>query len=218
MIGGLLRVLVIALVVLVAALMLLPRPGDIAERGTVAPQGESVPPTAVATVLDAPRELPPVALVDQNGEPFAIGDLSGRPALVFFGFTNCPDICPLTLAVLAQALDVLREEEIAPAVLFVSVDPGRDSPERIKSYVEAFDADFLGATASETTLAPLIAALGVTVHQERRGDAVYNVVHNGTVYVLDAGGRWAALFGGSAHRADDIVRDYRTLRRRLAGG
>jgi protein SCO1/2 len=205
-IGGLLRVLVVALVVLVAALMLLPRPGDVASE------------VAVATVLDVPRELPQVALTDDDGAPFAIGSLAGRPTLVFFGFTNCPDICPLTLAVLAQAMDSLRAEETAPAVLFVSVDPGRDTPARIKAYVEAFDPEFIGATADDATLAPLLAALGVTVHQERQGDAVYNVVHNGTVYVLDADARWAALFGGSAHRTEDIVRDYRALRRRLAGG
>ena len=201
MIGGLLRVLVVALVVLVAALMLMPRPG-----------------VTVATVLDVPRPLPSVAMVDQNGAAFAIDDLAGKPVLVFFGFTHCPDICPLTLAVLAQAMDSLRDAQSAPAVLFVSVDPGRDTPALIKAYVEAFDPDFIGATADEATLAPLIATLGMTVHKERQGEAVYNVVHNGTVYVLDAEGRWAALFGGSEHRAEDIVRDYRALRGRLAGG
>jgi len=205
-IGGLLRVLVVALVVLVAAMMLLPHPGDIAAEVTV------------ATVLDAPRSLPAVALVDQDGEAFAIGQLAGQPVLVFFGFTHCPDICPLTLAVLAQAMDSLQDEQPAPRVLFVSVDPGRDTPALIKAYVEAFDPDFIGATADQAALAPLIAALGVTVHQERQGDAVYNVVHNGTVYLLDADGRWTAIFGGSAHRAEDIVHDYRALRGRLAGG
>lgn len=217
MIGGLLRVLVVALVVLVAALMLLPRPGDIASRGTVAPQADAAE-TTVATVLDAPRALPAVTLVDKDGRPFTIDVLAGRPALVFFGFTHCPDICPLTLAVLAQAMDALRNEQDAPAVLFVSVDPGRDTPALIKGYVEAFDPEFLGATADEDTLAPLIAALGVSVHKQQQGDAVYNVVHNGTVYLLDAGGRWVAIFGGSEHRAEDIVRDYRALRGRLAGG
>jgi protein SCO1/2 len=178
---------------------------------------DAAPTTTVATVLDAPRALPAVALTDKNGQPFSIGNLAGQPALVFFGFTHCPDICPLTLVVLAEALKSLRDEQAAPKVLFVSVDPGRDTPELIKAYVEAFDPEFLGATADEASLAPLIAALGVSVHKERQGDAVYNVVHNGTVYVLDADARWAAIFGGSEHRADDIVRDFRALRGRLAG-
>jgi protein SCO1/2 len=204
-IGGLLRVLVIALVALVAAMLLLPR------------SREPVPDVIVATVLDAPRALPPVAMIDQNGEPFAPGDLAGRPTLVFFGFTHCPDICPLTLAVLAQAMQTLRSEEPTPQVLFVSVDPERDTPALIKAYVAAFDMEFIGATAAEAELAPLIAALNVTVHKERQGDAVYNVVHNGTVYLLDASGRWIAIFGGSSHRAEDIVSDYRALRTRLTG-
>jgi protein SCO1/2 len=201
-IGGVLRVLVIALV---------------AAPALVACGSNEAPETAVATVLDAPRELPRVAMVDKHGEPFTLDELAGKPALVFFGFTHCPDICPLTLAVLAEALRSLRAEELAPAVLFVSVDPARDVPARIKAYVETFDADFQGATADEATLAPLITALGVSVHKVQDGAAAYNVVHNGTVYVLDAAGRWTAIFGGSAHRAEDIVGDYRALRERLAG-
>ncbi len=203
MIGGLNKALVAALV----AALLLPSCGR-----------DAAPATTVATVLDAPRALPAVALIGKDGQPFSIESLAGQPTLVFFGFTHCPDICPLTLVVLAEALQSLRDEEPAPAVLFVSIDPGRDSPELIKAYVEAFDPEFLGATADEATLAPLISALGVSVHKQHQGDAIYNVVHNGTVYVLDADGRWAAIFGGSEHRAEDIVRDYRALRGRLAGG
>lgn len=175
------------------------------------------PSPLVATVLDAPRALPAVAMVDQDGEPFTIGDLAGRPTLVFFGFTHCPDICPLTLATLARAMQSLRSEDFPPRVLFVSVDPGRDTPALIKSYVSAFDAEFVGATADEAALRPLITALGVSVHQQREGDEEYNVVHNGTVYVLDADARWTAIFGGSTHRAEDIVADYRILRGQLAG-
>jgi protein SCO1/2 len=201
-----LRVLVIALVMLVAVMMLLPRDRDL------------TPTLVAATVLDTPRVLPAVALIDQNGERFAIDDLAGQPIFVFFGFTHCPDICPLTLAVLREALQTLREEASAPAVLFVSVDPGRDTPERIKAYLAGFDAGFFGATADDAALAPLYAALGVSVHQEREGDAVVNVVHNGTVYLLDSASRWTAIFGGSAHRAEDIVTDYRALRTELTRG
>jgi protein SCO1/2 len=199
-IGGVLRILVLALVMLVAVMFMLPRPG---------PQ--------VATMLDAPRELPAVALIDQEGAPFAPGDLAGRPTLVFFGFTNCPDICPTTLAVIAAAVRDLRERSaaIVPQVLFVSVDPARDSPAQIKRYLSAFDADFMGATADANTLAPLLETLAVTVHIETRGDETFRVTHNGTIYVLDQQGRWAALFGGSTHQADDLIRDYLAMRRSL---
>lgn len=205
MLSGLLRVLVIGLVLLVAAMMLLPRRDGL-------PSAE-----LTATLIDPPRELPAVTLIDHNGDPFVISQLAGRPAFVFFGFTNCPDICPLTLAVLADVSRRLRGQapDFAPAVLFVSVDPGRDTPERIRTYVNAFDPAFIGATADEATLAPLIALLGVTVHQQQQGDETYNVVHNGTVYVLDAAGRWRAIFGGSSHQATTLVADTLAMRARL---
>lgn len=205
MIGGLLRVIVIALVLLVAAMMLMPR----AARTPTA--------TEDATVLDAPRSLPEVALIDQNGDAFALRDLAGRPTLAFFGFTNCPDICPLTLDVMARAVQRLRAEdpELAPQILFVSVDPARDSPARIGAWVMSFDESIVGVTAAEDELAPLLDALAVSVHKQQVGDESYNVVHNGTVYVLDSDARWAAIFGGSEHSIDTIVGDYRALAPRL---
>jgi len=202
-----LRVLVIALVALVAALMLLPRPGPGA--GPVA-----------ATLLDAPRPLPDVALTDADGAPFRLDDLAGRHTLVFFGFTNCPDICPITLSVIADAIAALRTEGPGrePAVLFVSVDPKRDSPARIRAYVDAFDPAFIGATADEAALAPLLEALAVSVHKQVLGEETYNVVHNGTIYVLDDEARWIGLFGGSTHEAGTIVGDYLAIRARAAAG
>jgi len=200
-----LRVLVVALVLLVAAMMLMPRPG---------PQ--------TATMLDAPRDLPDVALIDQQGESLRIADLSGRPTLLFFGFTNCPDICPLTLAVMAEATAELREKlgPLAPQVLFVSVDPERDTPEQIARYTAAFDAEFLGATADEPTLEPLLSALGVTVHRETRDGETWRVTHNGTIYVLDRQGRWAGLFGGASQlgdmlKSETLVSDFIAMRRSL---
>lgn len=199
MIGGLLRVLIIALVMLVAALMLIPRAGEI----------------EVATVLDEPRPLPAVELTDSNGAPFALGDLAGRHALLFFGFTNCPDICPLTLAALKEAAATVRARApaYAPEIVFISVDPARDAPDRIRAYLSGFDASFIGATADDATLAPLLAALGVSVHKQEVAGSSYNVVHNGTVYVLDDQARWIALFGGSEHTPESIASDYLVLRR-----
>ena len=197
-----LRILVIALIALVAAMMLLPRPGDIE------------PAVEAATVLDEPRALPAVSLTDHRGEPFSLEQLSGRGTLVFFGFTNCPDICPLTLAVIAEAIESLRATDAAPRVLFVSVDPERDSVERISAYVGAFDESFIGATADDAALAPLLDALSVTVHKQVVDGSAYNVVHNGTIYVLDESARWVALFGGSSHNAETLANDYLAMRAR----
>jgi len=201
-IGGLLRILIISLVLLVAALMLLPRASDF------------VPTIEVATMLDEPRVLPDVGLIDQHGQAFSFDDLTGQHTLVFFGFTNCPDICPLTLAVIAEAVQELRgaDPDSAPEVLFVSVDPNRDTATRINSYVSAFDEHFIGATADDATLAPLLSAMGVSVHKQIDGDETYTVVHNGTIYVLDEAARWTAIFGGSEHLAANIVNDYRAIK------
>ena len=203
-----LRILIVGLVLLVAAMMLLPRGAD-------GPRGVDQPAiTTTATLLDAPRELPDIALTDTRGEPFSLDDLAGRYTLLFFGFTNCPDICPLTLAALDLAVEQIRDEapELAPEVLFVSVDPARDTPEQIETYLARFDERFVGATTSEPGLEPLTSTLGVMVHKQNVGDEVYNVVHNGTVFVLDDEGRWIALFGGSSHLPDVIASDYLAIR------
>lgn len=201
------RFLLVALVVLVAAMVLLRQGRD---RSATGGPDAATAMTEAATVLPDPRALPAVALTDTRGRPFSLDALQGRFALVFFGYTNCPDVCPLTLAVLADAMRRLRAQapDRLPAVVFVSVDPARDSPERIGAYLHGFDDSFVGATADDATLAPLLDALSVTVHKDLQGDGSYRVTHNGTIYVIDPAGRWTALFGGAAHRAETIVHDY----------
>lgn len=201
MIGGMLRILVVGLVMLVAALLLLP--------------DEPVPPPDVATVLPEPRELPATSLIDHDGGAFSTTDLAGEFTLLFFGFTHCPDICPLTLQVLAAARTEIesRAPALTPRVVFVSVDPHRDTPDRIRAYVRNFHPEFVGVTAADETLAPMLGTLGVMVHKNELDGERYNVVHNGTVYVLDAAGRWIALFGGSSHDPSTLATDFLRIRR-----
>lgn len=211
-----LRVLVIALVALVGAMMLFRGNGPMSPE-SIARMGAANNTEHSATVLDTPRPLPAVELVDQHGTPFSITDLAGTPVLVFFGFTNCPDICPTTLDVLARAVQTLAESDASavPEVLFVSVDPTRDTPARIGTYIAAFDDRFHGATAAEAELQPLLSALSVSVHKEVHEGEAYNVVHNGTVYVLNRAGEWAAIFGGSSHDANRIADSMRSLQAQL---
>ena len=204
--GGMLRILVVALVVLVAAMFMLPR-GQRAE----APQ--------TATVLPEPRPLADVRFVDKSGAAMRLTDLEGDFTLLFFGFTNCPDVCPLTLSLLAQVrADVAsRAPRFAPRVLFVSVDPNRDTPERINAYLKGFDPEFLGVTASDAELAPLLAALGVAVEKHTHGGENYNVVHNSAIYVLDPSAQWIAVSTGP-HDAEVLASDYLRIRRNQASG
>lgn len=204
MLSGMLRVLVIGLVLLVAAMVWLPRPGR-------------VEPTAVATVLPQAVPLPQIELIDNHGDRFNLDRLRGRFTLLFFGFTNCPDVCPLTLKVLADTrAEILRRTPaIDPIVLFVSVDPNRDTPQRIASYLQSFDATFIGATGSEEALAPLLETLGVTVEKHAHAAGSYNVVHNSTVYIIGPRAEWIAL-SSAPHDPATIAADYLKIRRGYA--
>jgi protein SCO1/2 len=196
-----LRVLVVGLVVLVAAMFLLPRP--------------SSAPLKSATLLQEPLALPPVALVDAAGMPADLEAFRGKFSLLFFGFTNCPDVCPLTLKVLADARAQLagRYPNAVPQVVFVSVDPSRDTPERIAAYLRNFDGAFVGLTAADSRLAPLLKALGVTVQKHQHGGEDYTVVHNSTVYVIGPNAELIATSSGP-HEAATIAADYLKIRQR----
>jgi len=196
-----LRVLVVGLVVLVAAMFLLPRP--------------SSAPLKSATLLQEPLALPPVALVDAAGMPADLEAFRGKFSLLFFGFTNCPDVCPLTLKVLADARAQLagRYPNAVPQVVFVSVDPSRDTPERIAAYLRNFDGAFVGLTAADSRLSPLLKALGVTVQKHQHGGEDYTVVHNSTVYVIGPNAELIATSSGP-HEAATIAADYLKIRQR----
>ena len=200
-----LKVLVVALVLLVAAMWWLPRPGQVA-------------PTEVATVLlPQTLALPQLNLVDHSGRAFALDNLRGRFSLMFFGFTNCPDICPLTLKVLADARAAIatRNQNVTPEMVFISVDPNRDSPERIASYLSNFDPGFIGATGSDEALAPLLKALGVSVEKHVHAGENYNVVHNSTIYIIGPQAELIAV-SSAPHDAATIAADYVKIVRRYS--
>jgi protein SCO1/2 len=206
MLAGMLRILVVALVLMVGAMVWTQR--------TAGDRGEPLH----ATRLDVPRELPAVALMDQDGRSVASPSLfAGRLTLLFFGFTHCPDICPTTLRRLAD----LRAAEIAaerppPNVVFISVDAERDTAERITAYLATFDSAIQGATAPLDELDPLLEALGVAVHAEHRsGEGHYNVTHSSAVFVIDPDGRYAAVVTGTP-TLDELARDVERLRRPYA--
>ncbi len=196
-----LRVLIVALVVLVAAMFLLPRPGSA--------------PLVSATLFPEPLALPPVQLVDAAGRPADLETFRGKFSLLFFGFTNCPDVCPLTLKVLADARAQLagRFPNAVPQVVFVSVDPSRDTPEKIAAYLRNFDGAFVGLTAADARLAPLLKALGVTVQKHQHGGENYTVVHNSTVYVIGPNAELIATSSGP-HEAATIAADFLKIRQR----
>jgi protein SCO1/2 len=148
-------------------------------------------------VLATPRELPAVELVDEHGAPFRTAKFSGSWSFLYFGYTYCPDVCPLTLVELAALKRQLAAEEVAEPVTFylVSVDPQRDTPARLREYVAYFDPELRGLTGSAEALAALASATETLydVPEDRSGDN-YLVSHSSNVVLLDPTGRFHAVF------------------------
>lgn len=174
---------------------------------------QDLPAPAVATVLPEPLSLPAMQLTDQRGLDFSTAELVGTFSLMFFGFTNCPDICPITLQTLANVEAELRAKGLdTPRIVFVSVDPDRDTPAQIERYLGNFSANFVGITGSQQALQPLLAALGVTVERHQHpGEEAYNVIHNSTVYLIGPRAEWLAIFS-APHDATVIATDYLRIR------
>jgi len=166
-----------------------------------------------ATVFPAPRPLPDFTLTDHTGAPFGPQRLHGGWHVLFFGFTHCPDVCPSTLAALTSARRQLTDLPPAqrPGVVLVSVDPQRDTPERLAEYVAFFDPEFVGVTGDPAVLAELTRQLGVAVVVgEPDAAGHYTIDHTGTLFLVDPQGRLAAIFG-MPHTPDGIAHDYRQV-------
>jgi protein SCO1 len=165
-----------------------------------------------ATLLQQPRPLPAFSLLDQRGETISEQALSGDWNLVFFGFTNCPDICPMTLQTLAALRARLaREGAQVPGVVFVSVDPQRDDPQLLGDYLAYFDADIIGITGERGAIAQLARGMGVAVIiGEARDTGDYDVDHSTAVFLVDPQGRVSALFR-TPHELEGMVREFNLI-------
>ena len=136
----------------------------------------------------------PFRLVDQNGETVTDGDLKGKWSLVYFGYTHCPDACPTALNDISIALDELGPKRGAVRPVFITVDPERDTPEVLKSYVTAFDAPILALSGTPEEIAQAAKDYRVyyAKHPEAGGD--YSMDHSSVIYVMDPQGRFTASF------------------------
>ncbi len=165
-------------------------------------------PTLVEGLLwPDPPVLAPIHLLDHDSAPFTLDQLRGKWSLVFFGFTSCPDICPTTLDVLARAHENLKNHERYQAngqIVFVSVDPERDSPERLGEYVKYFHEDFIGVTAAEPELKALAAKIGAVFMKISQGGEAYSVDHSAGVFYIDPALRLVSVVT-PPHTADEIV-------------
>ncbi len=152
----------------------------------------SAPQLASGTWLPEARTLQDFHLLNDAGQPFSAAQLQGRPSLVFFGFTHCPDVCPTTLAKLAQ----VKKTDALPGlrVLLITIDPQRDTPPVLSQYVHAFDPQFIGLTGDTAAINKVAADFGVAVQRVDLPGGDYTMDHSATVFLLDDRAREVAVF------------------------
>lgn len=160
-----------------------------------------------ATVLPETRALADFSLLDHEGGPFTRDDLLGDWSLVFFGFTNCPDICPATLQQLAIARQRLAaNDRDFPRIILVSVDPERDTPAVMAQYVSKFGPQVIGVTGDIAEIMKLTKPLGIFFARSGESDDNYSVDHSAVVLLLNRDAQWHSLFS-APHSVDSLVHD-----------
>lgn len=174
--------------------------GLVVARYLFPPHAASVQPQLQSVRLfPQPRELPAFSLRQSDGTQLAQGELKGHWTLVFLGFTHCPDVCPTTLGTLAQAQKrwATLPESTRPRVLFVSVDPERDTPDGIGQYAHAFHPDTLAATADIPALEAFVKSLSLVFMKAPAPEGApadqYSIDHSAALAVLDPQARMAGV-------------------------
>ncbi|HZW26473.1 MAG TPA: SCO family protein [Gallionella sp.] len=148
-------------------------------------------------------------LTDHNGKPRTLADFRGKVTVLFFGYTHCPDVCPTTLADLAQTMRLLGKDAGRVQVLFVTVDPERDRPEMLAQYMPAFDPSFLALYGDAQATAQVAKAFSVA-YQKQPTSSGYNMDHSAGTFLIDTAGR-VRLLEPYGQRAEWLADDIRLL-------
>lgn len=156
-------------------------------------------------------------LTDHNNNIFTPDSIKGAWTFWFFGFTHCPDICPITLGTLSASVNKLKTEHNIKdkiKIVFVSVDPERDNIEALKTYVSAFSQDAIGVTADDEKLAPFLKNMGIiAIKQDNDGKlSDYLIDHSSAVYLIAPDTGISAYFG-APHEVKNIVEDFLTIQK-----
>jgi protein SCO1/2 len=165
-----------------------------------------------AGVFDPPRPAPEIALPASTGTPVKLSDYRGKVVVLEFGFSHCAAVCPVSLASLAQARQLLGARGKDVQVLFITVDPARDTAGRLRSYLAQFDPGFIGITGSEAQIGQLLKDYGISAakHPVAGSKTEYSMSHSSYLYFIDRQGRQRAMmpFG---RPAADIAHDLAIL-------
>ncbi|MVW80613.1 SCO family protein [Bordetella sp. 02P26C-1] len=168
------------------------------------------------TLYDVKGHLPDLkfSLSGAGGQTITSDQLKGKTVMLFFGYASCPDICPTTMAQLSSVIEQLGDDARDVRIVFVSVDPHRDTPDKLQAYVDAFNRQAIGVTGAEKQIADLARRYRVAyqIEKPRPGDSAetYDVTHSRGVYIFDNKGR-ARLLASDTDSTEAIVKDVRQL-------
>lgn len=152
----------------------------------------------------------PFHLTDQHGKQISDADFRGRVMLVFFGFTHCPDICPVSVSSLSKAMELLGDKADKTAPVFITVDPKRDTPKTMKDYLAAFDRRMVGLSGAPAKIKQAADAYKVYFSESAGGDGDYMVNHSGIIYMMGTDGKYVRHFSYDAAPQEiaNAVKDY----------
>jgi protein SCO1/2 len=152
----------------------------------------------------------PFVLTDQGGQAVTEKELQGRPTLIFFGFTHCPDVCPTSLFEISEVLRAMGQDADRVNAYFISVDPERDTAEAMKDYLSSFDPHLKGLTGAPPDVAKVLSEYRVYSKKVPLKDGDYTMDHTALVYLMDRDGRFVAPFNlkRTPEEAADDLRHY----------
>ncbi len=173
-------------------------------------------PTQKWSIYDVSGHLPNLkfSLLGEGNKVITQDDLKDKTVLMFFGYASCPDVCPTTMAQLTEVLEKLGEQAKDVRIIFVSVDPHRDTPDVLQAYVNAFNKNAIGLTGSEKQIADLARRYRVAyqIEKPKSGDGaeIYDVTHSRGVFIFDRMGK-ARLLAPDTEKVDVVTQDLRQL-------
>jgi len=171
------------------------------------------PHTYRGSLIDPPVKAADFSLQDQHGQRFKLSEQAGKISLIFFGYTHCPDVCPITLARFTQIKESLAEHARGVNFVMVTTDPEKDSAAVMMNFLSRFDPQFIGLTGSRAELVPVWEKYGVYQAREADGHADdYLVAHTSRVYLIDQEGNWRLTYPYEMD-AEAIVNDLSFLLR-----
>jgi protein SCO1/2 len=154
-----------------------------------------MPHTFTGTLLQSPSEAHDFSLISHTGQPISLSDFRGKLVLLYFGYTFCPDVCPASLSEAAGAMDILGEKSEEVQLIMVSVDPERDTPEKLADFVAHFDPAFLGVTGTPEEIASIATLYGIYYGKSDGSVATgYLIDHTATITVIDREGHVKLIF------------------------